>query len=133
MKKFSNTILESTKFGTHIISDDRILYKDENFFIMFDGFAVSPGHILIITNGSEETYFDLSDMKKEMLNTLLEKSKKIIEEKYKPDGYNIGMNCGRSAGQTVMQFHCHLIPRYNGDVPDPRGGVRHSVIGKGYY
>jgi len=68
-----------------------------------------------------------------MLNILLEKSKKIIEEKYKPDGYNIGMNCGRSAGQTVMQFHCHLIPRYNGDVPDPRGGVRHSVIGKGYY
>ena len=43
------------------------------------------------------------------------------------------MNCGLAAGQTVMQFHCHLIPRYTGDVENPRGGVRHSVIGKGYY
>ena len=49
------------------------------------------------------------------------------------NGCNIGMNCGESAGQTVMHFHCHIIPRYNGDMEDPRGGVRHSIEGKGYY
>ena len=57
----------------------------------------------------------------------------VNQLEYNPDGYNIGMNCGLSAGQTVMQFHCHLIPRYTGDVENPKGGVRHSVIGKGYY
>jgi len=52
---------------------------------------------------------------------------------HQPDGYNIGMNCGSAAGQTVMHFHCHVIPRYKGDMADPRGGVRHVVAGKGYY
>jgi diadenosine tetraphosphate (Ap4A) HIT family hydrolase len=133
MKKFTNSVLESIKFGKHYIPNDRILYKDSDFFIMYDGFPVSPGHILIITNGNEETYFDLTDSKKVKLTKLLEGAKKIIEGEYQPDGYNIGMNCGKSAGQTVMQFHCHLIPRYKGDVENPTGGVRHSVMGKGYY
>jgi diadenosine tetraphosphate (Ap4A) HIT family hydrolase len=132
MKKFTK-ITEGINFGKHIIDDDRILYQDNDFFIMYDGYPVSPGHILIITNGSEETYFDLSDSKKNKLNQMLDKAKEIIESEHQPDGYNIGMNCGSTAGQTVMQFHCHLIPRYSGDVENPRGGVRHSVIGKGYY
>jgi len=133
MNKFSNKILESVKFGKYDIPDSRIVYKDSDFFIIFDEYPVSPGHILIITNGLEETYFDLSDSKKSKLSKLLDYAKEIIESKYSPDGYNIGMNCGTSAGQTVMQFHCHLIPRYSGDVENPRGGVRHSVMGKGYY
>lgn len=135
MKKFTNTSesSESIKFGRHKIDKERILYEDSDFFIMYDGYPTSPGHILIITNGNEETYFDLSDSKKNKLNSMILKSKEIVESEYNPDGYNIGMNCGLAAGQTVMQFHCHLIPRYAGDVSDPRGGVRHSVIGKGYY
>ena len=56
-----------------------------------------------------------------------------IEENYSPEGYNIGMNCGRQAGQTVMHFHCHVIPRYAGDMDDPSGGIRHCVDGKGRY
>ena len=70
---------------------------------------------------------------KEELTSLIEEAKQLIEKDYNPDGYNIGMNCGESAGQTVMHFHCHVIPRYNGDMEDPRGGVRHSIQGKGYY
>lgn len=132
MKKFS-LVTETIKFGKHQIEKERVLYSDANFFIMFDGFPVSPGHILIITNGDEKTYFDLSESKKAKLSGMLDKAKEFILEKYNPDGYNIGMNCGESAGQTVMQFHCHLIPRYTGDVENPRGGVRHSVIGKGFY
>ncbi|MDX1639016.1 MAG: HIT family protein [Balneolaceae bacterium] len=56
-----------------------------------------------------------------------------MEKKHQPDGWNIGMNCGSVAGQTIFHFHCHLIPRYKGDMDDPSGGVRHSVEGKGYY
>ena len=56
-----------------------------------------------------------------------------IEKKHSPSGYNIGMNCGEDAGQTVMHFHCHIIPRYKGDMENPRGGIRHCVEGKGYY
>lgn len=132
MKKFSK-ISESIKFGQHLIDDDKILYEDSDFFLMFDGFPTSPGHILIITNGNEETYFELSESKKIKLIKMISMAKELIEKDNKPDGYNIGMNCGISSGQTVMQFHCHLIPRYTGDVQNPRGGVRHSVIGKGYY
>lgn len=132
MKKFTK-LTEEVKFGKHEIPESDILYKDSDFFIKFDGFPVSPGHILIITMDTEVTYFDLSESKKQKLSSMLDKCKEFIESKYKPDGYNIGMNCGEASGQTVPQFHCHLIPRYFGDVPDPRGGVRHSVIGKGYY
>ena len=132
MRKFSH-IKEGVKFGDYSIEDDRILYKDQDFFLMFDQFPASPGHILIITNGSEKDYFELNESKKNNLSNILNKAKEIIELEYNPDGYNIGMNCGLSAGQTVMQFHCHLIPRYTGDVENPKGGVRHSVIGKGYY
>lgn len=60
-------------------------------------------------------------------------AKNLIEKDHKPDGYNIGMNCGETAGQTVFHFHCHIIPRYKGDMENPRGGVRHCVSGKGNY
>ena len=132
MKKFS-ILKESVKFGHLMIEEQDILYIDEDFFIKYDGYPTSPGHILIITNGSEKDYFELSQNKKNKLSDMIDKAKEFIESKYSPDGYNIGMNCGISSGQTVMQFHCHLIPRYTGDVANPRGGVRHSVIGKGYY
>jgi diadenosine tetraphosphate (Ap4A) HIT family hydrolase len=124
---------ESVKFGHLMIEDERILYIDDDFFIMYDGFPTSPGHLLIITNGNEKDYFELSESKKNKLSLMLDKAKEIIGLEYNPDGYNIGMNCGIASGQTVMQFHCHLIPRYTGDVENPKGGVRHSVVGKGYY
>lgn len=132
MRKFSS-INENHLFGKHEIPNERILYRDSDFFIMFDNYPTSPGHILIITTGNEKDFFELSESKRIKLLSMIDKSKDFISEKYNPDGYNIGMNCGETSGQTVMQFHCHLIPRYKGDVEDPRGGVRHAVIGKGYY
>jgi diadenosine tetraphosphate (Ap4A) HIT family hydrolase len=121
------------KFGNHIIKSEDIAYQDKDFFIKFDNYPVSPGHILVITTGNEKDYFDLSEEKKQRLADLIEKAREIVEASHRPEGYNIGMNCGDIAGQTVMQFHCHLIPRYSGDMDDPRGGVRHCVAGKGYY
>lgn len=115
------------------IEPSRILYKNDYFFIIKDGFPVSPGHLLIITNSLRKDFFDLSKEERENLNEVLLVAKGIVESEYIPDGYNIGMNCGEAAGQTVFHFHCHLIPRYKGDMENPRGGVRHCINGKGYY
>lgn len=115
------------------IPEDRILYRSISYFIVKDSYPVSPGHLLIISNEAKVDYFDLSMDEKNELNELVLKAKEIIEEEYSPDGYNIGVNCGEVAGQSVMHFHCHVIPRYHGDMEDPKGGIRHCVEGKGYY
>ena len=113
--------------------EDKI-YSGEYFFMIFDRYPVSPGHILIISNDSSKiNFFDLSNEEKLELLNLIDIAKGIINEKFKPNGFNIGMNCGESAGQTVMHFHCHLIPRYIGDMEDPRGGIRYCIPEKGNY
>lgn len=96
-------------------------------------YPVSDGHTLIISTNHKSDYFLLDEFERKELANLILKAKGIIESEFKPDGYNIGMNCGYVAGQTIMHFHCHVIPRYKGDMKDPRGGVRHCVEGKGYY
>ena len=89
--------------------------------------------MLIISNREVVDFFNLNADEKATLMEMIGKAKVLIEKEYAPDGYNIGMNCGQVAGQTVMHFHCHVIPRYHGDMEDPRGGIRHCVTGKGYY
>ena len=115
------------------IDPNRILYKNDFFFIIKDNFPVSPGHLLLISNEVKKDYFELNKDERDNLNDVIEQGKKIVENEFEPDGYNIGMNCGESAGQTVFHFHCHLIPRYKGDMENPRGGIRHCISGKGYY
>jgi diadenosine tetraphosphate (Ap4A) HIT family hydrolase len=75
----------------------------------------------------------LTEKEQQELPKMINKAKSIIEQEITPDGYNIGMNCGVASGQTVMHFHCHVIPRYLGDMKNPRGGVRHCIKGKGNY
>lgn len=115
------------------ISDDDKIYSGVNFFLIKDRFPVSPGHILIISNDLKKDYFELNTEERSELPLMIDVAKNLIEKEYKPNGYNIGMNCGEAAGQTVFHFHCHVIPRYNGDMENPRGGVRHCVAGKGSY
>ena len=109
------------------------IYESDDYFMIYDRFPVSPGHILIISKKARSNYFELSESEKILLPNLIDKAKSIIDEQHQPDGFNIGMNCGAAAGQTVMHFHCHIIPRYKGDMADPCGGIRHAVEGKGYY
>jgi diadenosine tetraphosphate (Ap4A) HIT family hydrolase len=113
--------------------DEKKLHIGKHFFIIEDSYPVSPGHLLIISKKSKKDYFELSLEEQIELNSMINISKNLIMEKHTPDGYNIGMNCGESAGQTVFHFHCHVIPRYRGDMENPRGGVRHCVEGKGDY
>lgn len=115
------------------IPKDQYILEDNLFFVIKDKFPVSPGHCLIISKSNAVEFFDLSEVEKKRLTELITKTKDLINKEYSPQGYNIGMNCGESAGQTVMHFHCHLIPRYEGDMEDPRGGIRHCIDGKGYY
>jgi diadenosine tetraphosphate (Ap4A) HIT family hydrolase len=115
------------------IPEENVLHRSDNFFLIYDGYPVSPGHILIISNEEKTDYFELNEVEQIELSSLIVVARNIIERDYQTDGYNLGMNCGEVAGQTVNHFHCHVIPRYKGDMDDPRGGVRHCVEGKGYY
>ena len=92
------------------IDQGRVLYKNDHFFIIKDAFPVSPGHLLIISNAVRKDYFELSSLERMHLDEAILHAKYLVESEYSPDGYNIGMNCGESAGQTVFHFHCHLIP-----------------------
>jgi diadenosine tetraphosphate (Ap4A) HIT family hydrolase len=98
-----------------------------------DGFAVSPGHALIIPKRHATTIFDLTEAEYVGCFKLVKVVKALLEELHHPDGFNVGVNSGEAAGQTVMHAHIHVIPRYKGDVENPRGGVRHILPGKGFY
>ena len=99
----------------------------------YDGFPVSPGHALIIPKRHVSSFFDLSKEERQDLLNLADSVKRILEERYHPDGYNIGINVGEAAGQSIFHVHMHLIPRYQGDVPRPRGGVRGVIPTKQNY
>ena len=99
----------------------------------YDGFPVSPGHALIIPKRHVSSFFDLSKEERQDLLNLADSVKRILEERYHPDGYNIGINVGEAAGQSIFHVHMHLIPRYQGDVPSPRGGLRGVIPTKQNY
>lgn len=82
-------------------------------------------NLLIISNELRKDYFKLTDIEKSHLCEMIDVAKKIIEQDYKPDGYNIGMNCGKDAGQTIFHFHCHVMPRYKDDFKYTMGGIRY--------
>ena len=111
---------------------DRLLENSVGF-VIYDGFPVSEGHCLIIPHRIYSNYFDSTAEEIEGLQNLLVKTKSFLDNKFSPDGYNVGINCGRFGGQTVAHVHIHLIPRYEGDVEDPRGGVRGVIPSKQKY
>ena len=106
---------------------NRIVYEDDTWIAVYDSYPVSKGHTLLIPKRHCETFFDLNDVETGSLVTTINIVKSVLEANFKPNGFNIGANCGKSAGQTVMHCHIHLIPRYDGDVEDPRGGVRGCI------
>ena len=116
------------------IPESEYVCSSQSFFVIRDRFPVSDGHSLVISRRANAvTFFDLTTEERQELLQLIETVKTALDRDLSPDGYNIGMNCGAAAGQTVMRFHCHLIPRFAGDVEDPRGGVRWCVPSKGNY
>lgn len=111
-----------------------IIYEDDIFFVIRDSFPVTKDHTLIILNNHDKDYFDLRDKDILQLNNILKFQKDILMQNDNTiTGFNIGINQGESAGQTVMHLHIHLIPRRKGDIEDPRGGVRGVIPSKQKY
>lgn len=102
-------------------------------FGLWDAYPVSPGHALLIPRRHIPTWFEATSEEHIAFVSAIDQAKAAIEKDHQPDGYNIGINCGAAAGQTVFHLHVHLIPRYHGDVGDPRGGVRHIIAHKANY
>jgi superfamily II DNA or RNA helicase/diadenosine tetraphosphate (Ap4A) HIT family hydrolase len=115
------------------IPPERILAENTLVFAFFDAFPVSPGHTLIVTRRVVPSFFDCTLEEQRALMELVSTVKSLLDEQYHPDGYNVGFNAGSAAGQTVSHVHLHVIPRYTGDMPDPRGGVRHVIPWKANY
>jgi diadenosine tetraphosphate (Ap4A) HIT family hydrolase len=108
--------------------------SNELAFAIRDGFPVTSGHVLVIPKREVADWFDATPQERQALLELVDKVKSSLDaSEDPPDGYNIGMNLGAAAGQTVFHLHLHVIPRRHGDMPDPRGGVRHVIPDKGNY
>ena len=112
---------------------DRIIYEDSTWVAVLDEYPVSKGHTLLIPKRHFETYFDLEYQEVSTIGVTIGVIKLTLDSMYHPSGYNIGVNCGASAGQTIPHCHIHIIPRYDGDMEDPRGGVRGVIPTKMNY
>lgn len=113
--------------------EKRMLIQNELAIAIHDGFPISDGHTLIIPKRHVTSFFEITDDERDSLMSLLEKAKKALDQEYHPEAYNIGINDGVAAGQTVPHLHIHLIPRYESDIEDPRGGVRWIFPDKAKY
>jgi diadenosine tetraphosphate (Ap4A) HIT family hydrolase len=102
-------------------------------YARYDRYPVGEGHLLIIPFRHESSFLSLTTEEQAAALELIFWARVKLDSEFHPDGYNIGINVGEAAGQTVMHAHIHVIPRYAGDVPDPRGGVRFVIPQKAKY
>ena len=114
-------------------AEERIIAQNSLAVSIADGFPISTGHSLIVPRRHVASFFELSAEEREAMYALLDLSKLLLDGQHQPDAYNIGVNDGPMAGQTVPHCHMHLIPRYANDVEDPRGGVRWVIADKAQY
>ena len=126
-------ILMLPAFGE--IEAAHLLGLDDLFAVVSDQYPVSPGHTLIIARRSVTRFQELTGAEKARLLVWIDWTQEHLASNLSPapDGFNLGLNDGPAAGQTMPQLHFHVIPRYTGDVPDPRGGIRHVIPGKARY
>lgn len=132
----SNEAPDKNCLFCNLQQDDRkrVIAENDLAFAVRDSFAVTQGHTLLIPKRHITDYFGLGPEEVNAINRLMLEQKTLLQKlDMTIDGFNIGMNCGESAGQTIFHCHVHLIPRRKGDVENPRGGVRHLIAGKGFY
>jgi len=113
--------------------DREMIRESDHCFAIYDLYPVNPGHVLVISKRHVSDYFDLSDKEVAGLWKMVAEMKSFLQEKFTPQGFNVGFNVGRKAGQTIDHVHIHIIPRYSGDMEDPTGGVRHVIPKRGRY
>lgn len=110
-----------------VVSENALAYA------RYDNNSLSRGHVLVIPKRHVANFFDMTDAEQSAVLALLREAQASIQAQHSPDGYNIGVNVGKAGGQSRMHVHVHLIPRYAGDVTDPRGGIRCVLAGKGVH
>lgn len=110
-----------------------MLARNAHAFSFYDGYPVSPGHVLVVPRRHDLDLFELTKEEQQAVFELVAEMRDFILAEHRPDGVNVGINIGEAAGQTVGHAHVHLIPRYQGDLPDPRGGVRWVIPEKADY
>lgn len=110
-----------------------VIRQNELAYCARDTYPVSPGHALIIPFRHCADFFELEPAERQALFDLVVEERNAISAACEPDGYNVGVNVGSAAGQSVLHVHIHLIPRYQGDHPHPQGGVRHVIADKANY
>jgi diadenosine tetraphosphate (Ap4A) HIT family hydrolase len=115
------------------VSAERIVGESPLALAIRDAFPISPGHTLIVPRRHIGSFFEASSDERTEMLALIDAAKRRIDMELSPAGYNIGINDGEAAGQTVLHLHVHLIPRFRGDVEDPRGGVRWIISDKADY
>jgi diadenosine tetraphosphate (Ap4A) HIT family hydrolase len=115
------------------VPPDRMLDASDHAFVVHDAYPVTRGHTLIISRRHVTDIFDLTEAEIDDFFRLLRTARERIDRAFRPSGYNVGVNIGRDAGQTIMHVHVHIIPRYSGDCDDPTGGVRGIIPGKARY
>ena len=116
--------MNSTEQPCPLCQEEDVILRNDYAYVRRDNFQLSRGHVLIVPIRHVAGYFDMTLEEKHAVVTLLDQAKALIESEHAPDGYNIGVNIGKAGGQSRMHVHVHLIPRYEGDVADPRGGIR---------
>lgn len=112
---------------------EKVWFQNETGVVLWDGFPISKGHSLVVPHQHVTSLFDLEPELQSELWRLVTKTREHLQEKFQPNAFNIGLNDGVAAGQTVMHAHIHVIPRWNNDVPDARGGVRWIIPDKANY
>ena len=113
--------------------EQKIILENALAYVTRDSYPITPGHTLVIPRRHVPSMFDLTMEERMAMLELLDGAKRNIDELYRPDGYNIGINDGIAAGQSILHLHIHLMPRYKGDKADPRGGVRWILPEKAAY
>ncbi|MBF0496223.1 MAG: HIT family protein [Deltaproteobacteria bacterium] len=112
---------------------DHPVLENSLAYAIYDRYPVNEGHLLVIPKRHFSDFFECRKEEVAAIFNLLLNAKGLLDDKYRPDGYNIGINCGLPSGQTIMHLHVHLIPRYQGDMEDPTGGVRGVIPAKQKY
>jgi len=114
-----------------LCTPENVVLENELAYVRHDNNSLSRGHLLIIPKRHVASFFDMTTEEQSSVLGLLNQAQRLVQNDHSPDGYNIGVNVGKAAGQSRMHVHVHLIPRYAGDVADPRGGIRCVLAGRG--
>ena len=112
---------------------ERLWIDEEHAVAVPDAYPVTEGHTLVVTRRHVTSLYELSETEQQAVWEVVSEVRQRLLTKLKPDGFNIGINDGLAAGQTILHAHVHVIPRWNGDVPDPRGGIRWVIADKAAY